>query len=205
MRILKKRGNALYFSKRDAKAYFDLLRLTPVLRPYFGRTPLRAGALADAMRIPVSDLKPFIEDFGIRFPTADDLITPTCTSCPMGFSWSSYVAQEEMLAICSTSGLREDQLLSLDSSHPRVQTELATVATDDVIFIHTDADLGSYRLNKFDQAMREHGVERNVAKDIDLASEVVALGCVLSNDPPWVEPNSYLASQLLLDSCRLQP
>ena len=58
-RILKRPGSTLYFSKRDAKAYFDQLRFPGSLQPYFGRPPVRADRLSKALGCTVQDLATF--------------------------------------------------------------------------------------------------------------------------------------------------
>ena len=188
MWIIKKLDRPLYYSKRDAKAYFDQLKLPYLLRPFFGRPRVRAGFLADAMRLPLRELESFVDDLGEHRLLDDDYVVPVCTTWPMGFSWSSFVAQEEMVSICRTAGFCEEQLLALDCPHPLDQTEMATVATDDVIFIHDDERAAHKRLDEFDRAMVSHDVERNTTKDINAAEQILALGCTLGNDPPWVEP-----------------
>ena len=65
---------------------------------------------------------------------------------------------------------------------------MATVATDDVVFIHDDAESAARRLDAFDRAMESHSIERNFDKDVNSATEILALGCSLGNNPPWVEP-----------------
>ena len=60
-RILKMPGQTLYFSKRDAKAYFDQLKLPTWLVPFFGRPPVRADRLAKALNCSVADLAAFYD------------------------------------------------------------------------------------------------------------------------------------------------
>lgn len=117
---------------------------------------------------------------------ASDQLTPVSAVWPMGFSWSSLVAQYKLRSICHSAGLTDDQLLALDSPHPICQEELVTIATDDALFLHLDPDAARKRLAAFDQSMLAHDVERNTTKDVDLADGMFGLGCNISNNPPYM-------------------
>jgi hypothetical protein len=179
----------LIFSKRDAKAYFDLLKLPIGLRPFFGRPVVHAGPLAIALGVDLDDLRPYLDDGADVTLHQRTVLTPVAATWPMGFSWSSCVAQAQMVVVCEKAGFKPGQLLSLEHRHPLDQNELATVATDDVIMVHTCPQAARDRLAKIDAALDSHGIERNVSKDVQGASSITALGCLLSNDPTWAEPD----------------
>ena len=72
--------------------------------------------------------------------------------------------------------MTDEQLLALETPHPRDQSELFLVATDDIVTIHTCPRAASARLRRLDQAFVDHGVPRNVAKDEDVCLAIEALG-----------------------------
>ena len=74
--------------------------------------------------------------------------------------------------------------MCLDKPYPSQHGELATVATDDVVMIHDDAAEASLRRSWLDQAFESHDVVRNKDTDVDMASDILALGCCLGNTPP---------------------
>ena len=129
---------------------------------------------------------------------AHDMLTPVNKTWAMGFSWSSFVAQSKLLSIARDAGLREEQILSLESPPPAGASEMVTIATDDAVFVHTDAEIALQRLISFDRALDNAGVIKHPAKDEDAALETVALGCHLGNSPPWVEPDLSKLLALLL-------
>ncbi|CAE7806597.1 unnamed protein product [Symbiodinium sp. CCMP2592] len=113
---------------------------------------------------------------------------PTSLVWPMGFSWSSAVAQDTTLATCVQAGIHETSILSPDHDPPACQDELVLVATDDTVLFHRDVARGKKTLQSLDAAFRANGIPRNCAKDVTLAPEITALGCELSSSPPVAEP-----------------
>ena len=92
---------------------------------------------------------------------ADALLYPASTTWPMGFSWSSAIAQDTTLGILEASGLPRTQVLADSHPVPRDQSELAIVATDDVVLVHRCRRTAVARLEKLDAAMEEAGVGRS--------------------------------------------
>ena len=181
-------GARLYFSKRDAKAYFDLLTLPVALRPYFGRPVVKAGRICEVLGVSLEDLRAFIDDADGAKLIADSTLVPVSACWPMGFSWSSFVAQSMMTNICVAAGLRSEQLMCLECPLPDDQSELATVATDDIILVSHSVHQARGRLVAIDRELAAHGVTRNATKDVDAAGSIIALGCELSSEPPRVDP-----------------
>jgi len=197
-RLYKRPGVTFFFSKRDAKAYFDQLRLPSCLQPFFGRPAVRADRLAKALGCPVRDLDIFFADGLPPVVRARDMLTPVNCTWAMGFSWSSFVAQSKLVQVARASGVADRQILTLDEPHPARASEVVTIATDDAVFIHTSRSDAISRLGRFDDALVSAGVERNTTKDVCAATETVALGCHLSNSPPWVEPDLAKLVRLML-------
>ncbi len=75
---------------------------------------------------------------------------------------------------------------------------MAVVATDDTIFFHREEDQAQRRLELFDAAFDKFGLVRAVEKDVNLASEIIALGCHITSDPPLVSPEVNKLWRLLL-------
>lgn len=106
----------------------------------------------------------------------------------MGFSWSSAVAQDCTLETCLDAGLQEGSILCPDQPLPAEHSELAMVATDDVIMMHADRQAASARCDHLDLAMEQNGIKQNHEKDITGVDSLVGLGCQLTRQPPWAEP-----------------
>ncbi|CAE7209507.1 unnamed protein product [Symbiodinium sp. CCMP2592] len=182
-------GETLLFSKRDAATCFDTLTVPVELRSWFGQPPVRvkdlvaAGLSFDEIHgmcddVPVGDVKSSLQLFPVH-----------CT-WPMGFSWSSAVAQDTTVATCMQAGISEHNIISLDCDPPSCHDEVCFVATDDTILVHKHAAHGNRTLESLDAAFACNGIPRNHEKDISLQPHVTALGCDLSNHPALVEPNS---------------
>lgn len=151
------------------------------------------------MQISLDELEAQVLDLHGARLLPEHRITPVMLSWPMGFAWSSMVAQQTILNVCVKAGLKEDQLLCLEEPLPPDHRELATVATDDIILLHqlpVDAsgapdlparDLVAGRFEALDDAFRMAGALRNVDKDVNLEESIDALEVTLGNDPPFAE------------------
>ena len=64
-----------------------------------------------------------------------DLFYPCSRVWPMGFAWSSAVAQETLLALCHESDLTSDLVLAPDAPMPRSLGLAFSVATDDLMIV----------------------------------------------------------------------
>ena len=62
IRIVKSKNAKLHFSKRDAKTYFDLLRVPCGMRLFFGRPRVNLGRLAESLQKPIDDLRVYLDD-----------------------------------------------------------------------------------------------------------------------------------------------
>ncbi|CAE7867460.1 unnamed protein product, partial [Symbiodinium sp. KB8] len=189
-------GAPVFFSKRDASTFFDTLKVPPALQTWFGQPPItmqefqQHGLEGEALRIACDDCDH--NNLGLA-----ELLFPVHAVWPMGFSWSSAVAQDTTLATCVAAGIAEEHILSLDHDIPQCHDEVCFVATDDTVLVHTDARKGRDTLANLDRAFESHGIPRNASKDISLAPELTALGCDLSNNPVKAEPNSEKMGQCI--------
>ncbi|OLP95328.1 hypothetical protein AK812_SmicGene22568 [Symbiodinium microadriaticum] len=187
--IVVRRGERLYMSKRDAATYFDLLAVPADLQPWFGQEPIALHEFLSQGRFALAEVIGFVDDLpqgeGLL---AQTLLFPVHAAWPMGFSWSSCVAQSNTIGLLVDAGVDPRCILSLDHTLPGSQEELCAVATDDTLFFHRCPFKGRRTLSKLDKVFDKNGVARNVNKDISLAAEMTALGCDISAAPPLVEP-----------------
>ena len=94
-------GTRVFVSKRDMRAYFDQLSLVDKLRPYFARPPVR---LRDLIRYGgISERELFELDPNLAICDMSTLLCPLCTTWPMGYAWSSIIAQTVLLKRCEES------------------------------------------------------------------------------------------------------
>ena len=187
--IVVRRGERLYMSKRDAATYFDLLAVPADLQPWFGQEPIALHEFLSQGGFALAEVIGFVDDLpqgeGLL---AQTLLFPVHAAWPMGFSWSSCVAQSNTIGLLVDAGVDPRCILSLDHTLPGSQEELCAVATDDTLFFHRCPFKGRRTLSKLDKVFDKNGVARNVNKDISLAAEMTALGCDISAAPPLVEP-----------------
>ena len=121
-------GLTLRVTKRDCRTWFHLFAVGPSIVEYFARPPVsRRDLLEHGM-------------------TNDDLAAcgavagcehffPCSRVWPMGFSWSSCVAQETLLSLCRDRGLTSDFVLAPDAPIPDSLALAFAVATDDLMVI----------------------------------------------------------------------
>ena len=107
-------GTSLFVTKRDMRVYFDQLSLVENLRPYFARPPVRLRDLLRHGDICLHDLTAL--DHGLGVCDSSALLYPLCATWPMGFAWSSYIAQSVLLKRCEEAGL--DRLMVLADTAP---------------------------------------------------------------------------------------
>ncbi|OLP95208.1 hypothetical protein AK812_SmicGene22693 [Symbiodinium microadriaticum] len=202
--IFVRPGEQLYMSKRDASTYFDLLAAPPDLQAWFGQEPVTVQELSAAAGMDIEEVYSFVDDLnGQKALGPDSVLFPVNTAWPMGFSWSSCVAQESTLGMLRCAGVNEQNVLSLDHRLPESQQELCAVATDDVILFHRCKRQGISTLRRLDASFALHGIQRNEKKDVTLASSLTGLGCDISASPPMVQPASGKQARLVLATCDL--
>ena len=202
--ILVRPDEKLYLSKRDAATYFDTLAVPPELQPWFGQEPVKVQELIGPGKFSHKQLLTLVDDVASAEDLLPDtLLYPVHTVWPMGFSWSSCVAQSNTLGALLEAGVKPSAILSLDHALPTSQVELCAVATDDTLLFHKCPNRGQKTLTKLDQAFGRNGIARNCDKDISLASSMTALGCDISTTPPLVEPCKQKLAKLVAILCDL--
>ena len=91
-----------------------------------------------------------------------DAAFPVHAAWPVGFSWSSCVAQSNTIGLLTHAGVDPRCILSLDHALPGSQEELCAVATDDTLFFHRCPGKGRRTLCKLDKVFDKNGIARNV-------------------------------------------
>jgi hypothetical protein len=150
----------VYVTKRDGKCLFDQLRLPFCLRPFMGRPPVRVRELMQHGNLTASEVRSFCDHRGaIR---EHDLVYPRSCVWPMGFSWSSFVAQSQMLNVCRDAGLRPEHILSTEVATPTKMDCTFALATDDVMaFTRGSGTITAPVIaQRVDNAFIKHGVEK---------------------------------------------
>ena len=199
-------GEALYLSKRDASTFLDVLAVPPVLQPWLGQEPITLAELVQYGGFTAKEVVAFVDDLQqdselTMALSSDSLLFPVHSVWPMGFSWSSCIAQSTTLGVLKQAGVHSSQILSLEHDLPASQRELCAVATDDTLFFHRSFRHGRRTLQKVDKVFEQHGIPRNRAKDVSLASKMTGLGCDISSRPALVEPAKDKISQAVLGLC----
>ena len=177
----------LVASGRDAAAFFDQLRLPEHLVPYMGRPSLFLEELLDESLgvdfcLSPAELASFCNfEVGQNFAVS---VTPCSRVWPMGFGWSSYVAQSYMVGTVRAAGFGDSQLLCEEWTFPPLDEPSLTIATDDVVmFTRASADelLDADRpsLGALDAVWSNVGVVPQSSKGFDDVSCCTALGISL--------------------------
>ena len=141
-------GFQLRVTKRDCKTWFDQLAVCDAIGCFFGRPRVSRSELLSA-GLSDGDIRAFggVAELDSFFP---------CSRVwPMGFSWSSCVAQSTLLTICEEAGLHDQPVLAGDSLLPSNLSLAFAVATDDLIVF---SDAGA-------------GVTDKAARDVEIARE----------------------------------
>ena len=132
----------VWLSCRDGRCFFDQLRAPDLLRPFLGRPrvslkdlqcppPCESGANA-APGLSEIELATFLLD-GPCDPD-DAWVIPVQNTWPMGFGWSSYIAQATMVGTCMSAGFKADSFLSDERLLLPGSDSALAVATDDCNF-----------------------------------------------------------------------
>ena len=200
--LLVRPGEKLLLSKRDASTFFDSLKVPKALQEWFGQAPVRLGELLN-LGLKLEDIRRWADDLGEEKLTRRTVLFPVNVVWPMGFSWSSCVAQDTSVGCVLEAGVAEDCILSLDHALPRHQQELCAVCTDDVLLFHKNHRRGRATLRRLDHVFVKHGVSKNCKKDVSLSSAMTGPGCDISSSPPLVEPACKKLGGIVLSLCDL--
>ena len=81
----------LYFSKRDASTFFDVLKSPASFHPYFGQPGVTVGELRKYCGFSTECIRSMIEDDSAGGVHESLIVFPVHVVWPMGFSWSSAI------------------------------------------------------------------------------------------------------------------
>ena len=177
-------GRTLEVTKRDASCYFDQLALPEALVRYMGRPRIWREEFLEA-GCTEAELHDFLGTTG----TAErEWWYPAARVWGMGFAWSSAVGQQVLVELCRLAGLDPSQILSPARPVPESARLQHAVATDDVM-IFSDVPGGTRAAAMaLDEKLARAGVQRNVEKDVDGATDVRCIGVDLVQGSRWCAP-----------------
>ena len=180
-------------SKRDAKCWFDQLSLPPALRLFMGRPPISVIELQQLGGLTTLEVQSFLEA-GHAVPQ-NGVVYPVSRVWPMGFCWSSFIAQEQLLAVCKDAGLSTAEVLAGDAPIPASLGLAFAAATDDVmVFSNAGVGITSATASALDAAMDARGIVRNKAKDVDDELCATCQGVELEDGLAWAVPAARVMS-----------
>ena len=194
-------GQKIRCSKRDASCWFDQLQLPAAMQRWMGRPSITARELCT-----VGGLTPEqIQGFVLPGDPADcETFFPVSLTWPMGFAWSSFVAQEFLLDTCSAAGLTESQILSSDVQTPTSCDVVFAAATDDVmIFSASGAGHSLKAAKQLDAVFEQRGIVRNSRKDVDDSLSATCVGVALEDGTHLAVPPARCLAMLYALSCLL--
>ena len=110
-------GTRVRWSKRDAASFFDTLLCPPSMRTWFGRPPVSISELVTVGGMSLGEVRQCCGNPASITPTQS--LFPCSRVWPMGYSWSSAVAQDVSLGLLWCAGFREEQVLCVEEPlHP---------------------------------------------------------------------------------------
>lgn len=165
-----KQGRQIRCSKRDASCWFDQLALPADLGRWMGRPRVSQRELCSIGGMTVEEVQACLLPGDLLDASG---LCPVSLTWPMGFAWSSYIAQEFLLDVCRAADLDESSILSCETATP-MSFELAFAAATDDVMIFSDAGEGGtlQAARNLDAEMQKRGIIRNTAKDVN--DELVA-------------------------------
>ena len=93
-------------SKRDVQTCFDNLQALEQLQEWFGRPPVTLHELNRVTGVSTKKLQQYIVKIkGAESVSRCTPLFPTSTVWPMGFSWSSCIAQACTASCCCKAGV----------------------------------------------------------------------------------------------------
>ena len=201
--------------KRDARCFFDQLQTPQGIRRCLGRPGLHLRELLSChlvsggreRAITDNELAAFCSHMGPI--DLDAFVFPCCASWPMGFSWSSFIAQSTLLAQCNRVGLTDDRMLADDLLPPSRGTLRFALATDDVmIFDRAAADTdtrdmpGHHAAAALDAELERAGIQRHPKKDENGRTSTTVIGIDLDNGR-YLVPEGTKLQRLMVGVCHL--
>jgi hypothetical protein len=195
--IFIEKGASVFMSKLDATTYFDQLRAPPALARWFAQPSIKVSDLCDYEGFTLDELNAHLLE-GERVVTQiSGMLFPCHLVWPMGYSWSSAIAQSCTVQIVKGSGVPTSAIVGMSDPMPQSQDELVFVTTDDVAMIHRSADAARDRVSRLKASFAKADVLLNGAKEEVAKPRMTALGCDIEADPPRVSPDGSKLARLV--------
>ena len=106
----------MVWSKRDAASFFDTLLCPDTLRTWFGRPTVTVQELMSVGAMTLEEVQQLSDDGTALTPTS--AVYPYSRVWPMGYSWSSAVAQDVSLGLLRHAGSAEEQVVCVEEPPP---------------------------------------------------------------------------------------
>ena len=174
-----KPGGQLRCSKRDAKCWFDQLKLPGGLQRWMGRPAVSVLELCSIGEMTLPEVQSCILP---GEPQTASAYNPVSLTWPMGLAWSSYIAQEFLLDVCQAAGLDEPRVLSCEAPTP-LSFDLVFVAATDDVMMFSDSGAGHtiQAARRLDAELFKRGALRNATKDVDDELSATCVGVALED------------------------
>ena len=152
-------------SERDGRCLFDQLKAPPSIQGWFGRSAVYVRDLLETGGVDLAFLQSCFQGAVTLQPHCR--VIPVSRVWPMGFSWSSYLAQSTMLQVCREGGLNDESILAEDVDVPCSTCSVHALATDDILhFTVWGVVAARGYMRKLDGGFRKVGVQRSCEKDV---------------------------------------
>lgn len=184
----------LRVSKRDASCWFDQLALPSTLRAWMGRPPVTIDELVNIAGMSPQEIAIYLEPSETM---GFDSYFPVSHVFPMGFAWSSYVAQAYLLDTCQAAGMDSTQVVSCDAPLPEHKEIVFAAATDDIMSFSRTPSASQRQALEVNKVLEARGAVRNQAKDVNDALNATCVGVDLEDGIQWAVPPNRLLSLLV--------
>mmetsp|Transcript_179202 Transcript_179202/g.568670 ORF Transcript_179202/g.568670 Transcript_179202/m.568670 type:complete len:1089 (-) Transcript_179202:910-4176(-) len=203
----------LWVSGRDAEVFFDQLALPPALRSFMGRPAVQLSELTEGLvgqqpALTMNEVSSRLEP-GLTLEAALALgtLTPVSTVWPMGFGWSSHIAQSFMLSCAREAGVDSAQMVREEGALPTGDSGALAIATDDIQhFLRASpqevAQMSVPPLSVLDEVWASRGVRPQAKKSFDLQPRATCLGIEMHGGTR-LSPRAARLRDLLLGAAAL--
>ena len=167
-------------AKKDARCFFDQLKLEECLHPYMGRPSFCVSDIVGVNGMTEAELATYLP-LDCVLP-ADGRLVPVNKTWAMGFSWSSFIGQSLMVGTCKAAGADDLQFLCDENAVPPPAEYLLSVCTDDVLHFSRDGSAkGRAFMERLDSVWNTARLQQHEGKAIyDSVLDGTAMGIDLT-------------------------